>query len=94
MRVGSDQPNASQETTDVDTTVTKSNSVADVAVIIPHYDDAVRLERCLTALMLNNLDKVEVLVIDNDSPNPPGETLSPHFPLVRFLTEPEKLFQK
>lgn len=61
----------------------------EIAVIIPHYNDVARLERCLVELMKNDLEGVEVLVVDNASPDPP-DRLKPLFPRVRFLTEPEK----
>ncbi|MGJ8583658.1 MAG: glycosyltransferase family 2 protein [Marinosulfonomonas sp.] len=89
-RMARDQPCASQGAADLNTADSKFKSDLDVAIIIPHYDDTERLERCLSALMLNNLENVEVLVIDNGSPIPPGEKLLPYFPTVRFLTEPEK----
>ncbi|MDQ2089659.1 glycosyltransferase family 2 protein [Marimonas arenosa] len=61
----------------------------DIAVIIPHYNDVERLERCLTALMQNDIAGAEVLVIDNNSPDPP-DRLHDLFPKVRFLNELEK----
>lgn len=46
-----------------------------VSVIIPHYNDPVRLDRCLTALAAQDFpaDQVEIVVADNGSPLPPGE---------------------
>lgn len=61
----------------------------EIAVIIPHYNDVARLERCLVELMKNDLEGAEILVVDNASPDPP-DRLKPRFPRVRFLTEPEK----
>jgi GT2 family glycosyltransferase len=61
----------------------------DIAVIIPHYNDVDRLERCLTELMKNEVGAAEILVVDNNSPNPP-DRLHAQFPTVRFLSEPEK----
>lgn len=58
-------------------------------VIIPHYDDLTRLDRCLTALMENDLTGVEIVVVDNDTPRS-LDALKRKFPAVRFLTEPEK----
>ena len=61
----------------------------DIAVIIPHYNDVERLERCLADLMLNDIAGAEILVVDNNSPQPPDQ-LHDRFPAVRFLTETEK----
>lgn len=46
-----------------------------VSVIVPHYDDAVRLDRCLSALARQDFPaaQVEIIVADNRSPLPPGE---------------------
>ncbi|QIE43985.1 glycosyltransferase family 2 protein (plasmid) [Rhodobacteraceae bacterium SC52] len=45
-----------------------------LAVIIPHYNDADRLERCLQALapQLSAVPGVETLVVDNASPESPA----------------------
>jgi len=59
------------------------------AVIIPHYNDPVRLVRCLDELAQNNLDGVETVVVDNASTVPLDEVKN-EFPWVRFLTETEK----
>lgn len=69
------------------TTIT--DAAPDIAVIIPHYNDVDRLERCLTELMRNDLRGAEILVVDNNSPAPP-DRLHGDFPLVRFLSETEK----
>ncbi len=61
----------------------------DIAVIIPHYNDAERLEFCLSELMRNDIDGAEILVVDNNSPSPPNH-LQDAFPNVRFLSEKEK----
>lgn len=61
----------------------------DFAVIIPHYNDVDRLERCLTELMKNDIGAAEILVVDNNSPTPP-DRLHDKFPTVRFLSESEK----
>jgi len=57
-----------------------------VAIIIPHYNDPVRLERCLSALMKNDLSDCEVLVVDNNS----EQTLTKvqtEFPAIRIVSE-------
>lgn len=61
----------------------------EIAIIIPHYNDVERLERCLSALMKNDLSGCEVLVVDNGSTQPLTETEA-KFPSIRFVTEPEK----
>ncbi|WP_394707891.1 glycosyltransferase family 2 protein [Roseovarius pacificus] len=70
------------------TTPTKPVAPAD-AVIIPHYNDLPRLERCLEALMLNDIRDTEIVVVDNNSPVSLDD-LCASFPAVRFITEPEK----
>lgn len=71
------------------TSMTTTEQAPDIAVIIPHYNDAVRLERCLTELMKNDVGTAEILVVDNNSPAPPDH-LQARFPNVRFLSETEK----
>lgn len=59
------------------------------AVIIPHYNDTVRLERCLGALMSQDRSGVEIVVVDNNS----IEDLTAvrlRFPDVRFVFEQQK----
>ena len=58
------------------------------AVIIPHYNDVVRLERCLGALAEQDLSGVEVVVADNSSDQSLTQ-LKTAFPDVRFVTEPQ-----
>lgn len=72
----------------MNTTITDDNA-PDLAVIIPHYNDVDRLERCLAELMENDIGRAELLVVDNNSPTPP-DRLHPLFPRVRFLNETEK----
>lgn len=59
------------------------------AVIIPHYNDPVRLARCLSELAKNELDGVETVVVDNAS-TVSLDDVKREFPWVRFLTEAEK----
>lgn len=61
----------------------------DAAVIIPHYNDVIRLDRCLKVLTAGNLRGVDILVVDNGSTQSLAG-LQAAFPMVRFLTEPEK----
>ncbi|MBN2907056.1 MAG: glycosyltransferase [Rhodobacteraceae bacterium] len=64
-------------------------TTTDAVVIIPHYNDVTRLERCLTALMRNDRTGVEIVVVDNGS----TQSLDPvrrAFPDVRFVIETEK----
>jgi GT2 family glycosyltransferase len=44
--------------------------VPEAAVIIPHYNDVARLQRCLAALIPTVSAGVEVLVVDNGSTDP------------------------
>ena len=68
-----------------------ASGAPEIAVIIPHYEDPVRLARCLGALAREDLSGVEVAVVDNASPTaPPPEALRAAHPGVRFLEEPEK----
>ncbi|MCK8465154.1 glycosyltransferase [Aliiroseovarius sp. S1339] len=59
------------------------------AIIIPHYNDPDRLTRCLEALSRNDLTGVEVLVVDNNSPQPPTDVQA-RFADTRFVVETEK----
>ena len=61
----------------------------DVSVIIPHYNDPVRLRLCLTELLKNDTRGVEIIVVDNASPVPVNALIT-DFPTVTFLTELEK----
>lgn len=55
------------------------------AIIIPHYNDAERLRRCLDALVPQLREDVEAIVVDNNSPEIP---LVPD--PVRLVIEPKK----
>lgn len=59
------------------------------AVIIPHYNDHIRLERCLAALVNQDTADTEVLVVDNGSTEP-LDLLAARYPAVRFVTETRK----
>ena len=61
----------------------------DAAIIIPHYNDPERLARCLQALQRNDLSGVDILVVDNNSPQPLTAEQA-RFPEVRFVVETEK----
>ena len=69
--------------------ITITDDLPDIAVIIPHYNDVDRLEVCLTELMQNDIRNTEILVVDNNSTTPP-DRLHAAFSKVRFLCEPEK----
>lgn len=59
------------------------------SLIIPHYNDPVRLERLLLTIPVNRHD-VEVLVIDDCSPDQSAlEMLKFRWPMVRWLSTPE-----
>lgn len=55
------------------------------AIIIPHFDDAARLQRCLAALVPQLRPEVEVVVVDNNSPTRPDLTAA-----LRLVIEPQK----
>lgn len=59
------------------------------AVIIPHYNDPLRLERCLRALRENDLTATEIVVVDNNSSVSLAE-LRELFPEIRFIVEHQK----
>lgn len=63
----------------------------EISVVIPHYNDMTRLEKCLTALspQLTEHPQVEALVADNNSPVDLGP-LTANFPTIRFVIEPRK----
>lgn len=69
--------------------MTSAPAAAQIAVIIPHYNDADRLQRCLTALTAQDLTGVEVVVADNASTQDLSPLIAAH-PQVRFVTQPEK----
>ncbi len=69
--------------------MTITDPTPDLAIIIPHYNDVDRLERCLRELMKNDIGNAEILVVDNNSPNP-LDRLHGDFPNVQFLSEAEK----
>ncbi len=56
------------------------------AIIIPHFNDVVRLRRCLTALTAQDVSAVEVVVVDNGSAEP-LDAIRDAYPQVRFLEE-------
>ncbi len=64
-------------------------SGAGIAIIIPHYNDVIRLERCLSELKKNDLTDCEVVVVDNGSSQSLAKTQET-FPEFRFLSEAEK----
>lgn len=59
------------------------------AVIIPHYNDTTRLQRCLKALHGQDLSDVEIVVADNNSTQN-LEGVRSEFPNVRFVIETKK----
>lgn len=66
-------------------------AVTDAAVVIPHYNDNARLDRCLAALMpqVAAMPGTEVVVIDNGSDRHPG-ALAARWPGLRILDEAQK----
>ena len=67
----------------------RTNLVSTDAVIIPHYNDLLRLERCLRALMENDITNTEIVVVDNASPISLDD-IGRAFPNVRFIIETQK----
>jgi GT2 family glycosyltransferase len=59
------------------------------AVIIPHYNDTVRLRRCLSGLVSGATDGADIVVVDNGSTDPMAQLIA-EFPQVRFVTETRK----
>lgn len=70
-----------------------AGAAPEAAVIIPHFNDAVRLMRCLEALMPTlprvGSGTVEVVVVDNGSTQPLDAVRAAH-PGLRIVTEPRK----
>lgn len=61
---------------------------ASVSVVIPHYDDETRLDRCLEALSRQDgPGPLEIIVVDNASPRPPRGVCAAH-PRTRLVVEP------
>jgi len=58
------------------------------SIIIPHYRDIARLDRCMRALAAQ-VEGLEVVVVDNDSGLDLTAMQAAH-PWARFVTEPEK----
>lgn len=71
----------------MDTDIT--DAAVDAAVIIPHFNDVKRLERCLAALRQNDRAGVEIVVVDNGSTQSLDDVRAA-YPEVQFLVENEK----
>lgn len=67
-------------------------SSSGATVIIPHYNDPIRLERCLAALMpqVRVCPEVDVVVVDNASNPPLSEELTGRFGEILFVNEMER----
>lgn len=63
-----------------------SDPTPDAAVIIPHYNDTLRLARCLAALLPQVTARVEVVVVDNGS-SERLDTVRAAWPGLRLMTE-------
>ena len=61
----------------------------DCSIVIPHFNDVVRLERCLEALMPQVGADVEVIVADNNSTQS-LDAVTSRWPEVRVTVETEK----
>ncbi len=62
---------------------------AGFAVIIPHFNDASRLRRCLDALAVQDLTNTEVVVVDNATPGDIGGVVA-DYPFARLIVEHRK----
>lgn len=62
---------------------------AQISIVVPHYDDELRLRRCLTELepQIGLHAATEVVVVDNNSPEINLEQLAFDFPWARFVSE-------
>lgn len=56
------------------------------AVIVPHYNDARRLRRCLDVLARSRTPETEIIVVDNNSTVDLSQVMA-DFPDIRFVTE-------
>ena len=64
----------------------------DLSIIIVHYDTPGLLNNCLNSLFSRSVKlHFDVLVIDNNSPNPPKETLINSYKQVRFYFNKKNL---
>ncbi|MEL7547713.1 MAG: glycosyltransferase [Pseudomonadota bacterium] len=63
-----------------------------LSVIVPHYQDEVRLRRCLDALgpQISSTGQVELIVVDNNSANLDVDKLCADYPSARILVEYEQ----
>lgn len=59
------------------------------AIIVPHFNDAGRLHRCLAALLPQLDSAVEVVVVDNGSTEP-LDSVRDAWPALRIVTETRK----
>ena len=65
------------------------STMPDAAVIIPHYNDTVRLARCLSALMPQIGPGIEVVVVDNGSTES-LDAVRAAYPDLSLVTETRK----
>jgi GT2 family glycosyltransferase len=63
--------------------------VAEAAIIIPHYNDAVRLGRCLAMLAGQMTPNVEAIIVDNCSTES-LDVIRVAYPQLRIISEPRK----
>ena len=61
----------------------------DCAIIIPHFNDSLRLGRCLAALLPQVTPGTELRVIDNGSTQSLAPVRAAH-PALRIVTEPRE----
>ena len=60
-----------------------------ISIVVPHLNDAERLDRCLAALVAQDADmaRAEIIVVDNGSREPPADLVA-RFPTARLEAEP------
>lgn len=66
-----------------------SRQDAQISIVVPHYNDELRLRRCLHELesQIGPHTATEVVVVDNNSPQIDLEQLADDFPWARFVSE-------
>lgn len=69
-----------------------SNGELTISIVVPHYNDELRLRRCLKELehQIATHAPIEVVVVDNNSPKVDLEQLAVDFPWAKFVTEIEQ----
>ena len=56
-----------------------------VSVIIPHYGGEEIIQECLESLKNSNYTQLEIIVVDNDSPDDSVQHISNNFPEINLI---------